>query len=89
MKSVILSVSDSVPDEDSDLLEDNLPNKRIKKDELDGIAYSTMLKRQRNLSLHDVMRFRNLTVWKIKFIMPDSRKYRQTSCNVLDTFSQY
>ena len=30
-KSVILSVSDSVPDEDRDLLEDNLPNKMIKK----------------------------------------------------------
>ena len=30
-ESVILSVSDSVPDEDRDLLEDNLPNKMIKK----------------------------------------------------------
>ena len=30
-KSVILSVSDSVPDEDRDLLEDILPNKMIKK----------------------------------------------------------
>ena len=61
----------------------------IKKNELDDIAYSTVLKRERNLSQHDVMKFRNLTVWKIRFIMADSRKYRQTSWNVLDTFSQY
>ena len=58
----------------------------IKKNELDDIAYSTVLKRERNLSLHDVMKFRNLTVWKVRFIMADSRKYRQTSWNVLYFF---
>ena len=61
----------------------------IKKNELDDIAYSTVLKRERNLSLHDVMKFRNLTVRKIRFIMADSRKYRLKSWNVLDAFSQY
>ena len=46
-----------------------------------------MIKRERNLSLHDVMKFRNLTVRKIRFILADSRKYRQLSWNALDTFS--
>ena len=48
-----------------------------------------MIKQERNLSLHDVMKFHNLTVRKIRFIMADSWKYRQTSWNVLDAFSQY
>ena len=62
---------------------------RWSKNELDGIAYSTVLKRERNLSLHGVMKFCNLTVRKIRFIMVDNCKYRQKLWNVLDTFSQY
>ena len=76
------------PDEDRDSLEDILSNKMIK-DGLDDIAYSTVLKRETNLSLHDVMKFCNVTVRKIRFMMGDSCKYRQKSWNVFDTFSQY
>ena len=48
-KSVILSVSGTVPDEYRDSLEDILPNKMIKKWTWWYIAYSTVLKRERNI----------------------------------------
>ena len=84
LNSFILSVSDSVPDEDT------FRQIRWSKNEFDGVAYSTALKRERNLSLlHDVMKFCNLTIRKIRFIMPDSRKYREKLWNVLDTFCKY
>ena len=86
MKSAILLVSDSVPEEDRDLLEDILSNKMIKKWTWWYIAYSTVLKWERNLSLHDVMIFCNLAVGKIRFIMADSHEYRQKPWNVLDLF---
>ena len=50
LKLVILSISDSVPDEDSDLLEDILPNNIIRKLNLilclqcGGKAYSVVIK---------------------------------------------
>ena len=46
------------------------------------VASSAVTNQERNLSLHGIMNFRNLTVRKIRFIMADSRKYRQTSWNV-------
>ena len=43
-KLVILSVSDSAPDTDRDLLDNIFPNEMIKKNELDHIAYRAVLK---------------------------------------------
>ena len=43
-KLVILSVSDSAPDTDRDLLDSIFPNEMIKKNELDHIAYRAVLK---------------------------------------------
>ena len=73
-KLVILSVSDSAPDTDRDLLDNIFPNEMIKKNELDHIAYRAVLKWEINLSLHDVMKFCDLAVQKIRFIITDSRK---------------
>ena len=57
-KSVILSVSE--PDKDRDSLEDMLlPNKMIRKNELGYIAYSAVIKQERNLPRHDVMKLPN------------------------------
>ena len=59
-KSVILSVSDSGLDKDRDSLEDMLlPNKLIRKNELGYIAYSAVIKQERNLPRHDVMKLPN------------------------------
>ena len=58
LKSVILSVSE--PDKDRDLLVDMLlPNKMIRKNELGYIAYSAIIKQERNLARHDVMKLPN------------------------------
>ena len=57
-KSVILSVSE--PDKDRDSLEDMLlPNKMIRKNELGYIAHSAVIKQERNLLRHDVMKLPN------------------------------
>ena len=81
LKLVILLVSDIVPDENRDLLDEILPNQMIRK------LNSTLLLIAW-LSLHDVMKFSNLTLRKIRLIMAGSRKHRQNIWNVLDTFPQ-
>ena len=42
-----------------------------------------------SLSLHDVMKFSNLMVQKIRFMMVASGKYKQNVWNILDTLPQY
>ena len=74
-----------VPDEGRDLLDEILPNQMIRK-----LNLILLLKVWwESLSLHDVMKFFNLTVRKIWFIMAGSRKYRQNVWIILDTFPQY
>ena len=54
------SKSVSEPDKDGDSLEDMLlPNKMIRKNELGYIAYSAVIKQERNLPRHDVMKLSN------------------------------
>ena len=57
-KPVIISVSE--PDKDRNSLEDMLlPNKMIRKNKLGYTAYSVVIKQERNLPRHDVMKLPN------------------------------
>ena len=79
---VILSIFDSVLDGGRDSLDDILPNQMIRKLNLILLLIVWW-------SLYEVMQFSNLTVWKNRFIMAGSHKYRQNVWNILDTFPQY